>query len=369
MEEVSEKIQTPADTPKSKSHIHYKWLVIGVVASIVATVAVCWFLWARQSSQASQTELNQSSQETIESIATYEDCIEAGLQATEEEDTCTTPDGRTFFAGEENLYDQDELSEEGQQPTASAGDQTVELVIGSDPEAMSTLLSIDPGQSTLPLDVQVITQGIDVAACSLTIKSTPDKPGVDTVNYTLAARSSQQIKFIDGNHEVSVKCPATEKTLEASWEFRAVDGQPELCAGYGFNAPTNSSASSAGDMQQKMVGTWKGCVDTPWWSTYYVTITFNANGSYSASSEEVLDGNISKSGFYSYSIEGAHEDKVFGVTSYQSKLGQGFLDIVHPNGTSVFRGDLRNIRLDGSTLMFDFYHNKQYGPLRFMLKK
>jgi len=117
-----------------------------------------------------------------------------------------------------------------------------------------------------------------------------------------------------------------------------------------------------------MVGTWQGCVTTPGWvPKYWVTMTFRSDGTYSARSDDVLDGQDMIAMYY-----GMDEDspnKVWHLVDvHDDGTASGTIDIVFDVG-SVNRDEIRQIRLMGDKLQFEYWHFKTYGPVLFQLKR
>ena len=140
----------------------------------------------------------------------------------------------------------------------------------------------------------------------------------------------------------------------------AVDGLPERCLGFDF-PKADISASDINELTSGMVGTWHGCVTTPWTITYGVDVTFRADGTYSASSGEVLDGQTMTALYY-----GTDDDsplKQWWINDFQaSNKGVGEIDIAFdPKG--VVRDELRNVKLMDDQLEFELFHMGQYGPV------
>jgi hypothetical protein len=114
-----------------------------------------------------------------------------------------------------------------------------------------------------------------------------------------------------------------------------------------------------------MVGSWHGCVDTPWVPTYWVDLKFRADGTYSSVGSEVLDGSRQPAMYYGTDAD--DPDKVWRIDDLQaSGLGVGIIDIVF-GGDSVNRDPISGIRLMGDQLQFELMHHAMYGPLVFQL--
>src|SRR5262249_55840071 len=109
-------------------------------------------------------------------------------------------------------------------------------------------------------------------------------------------------------------------------------------------------------LQKGMIGTWTGDVTTPWQPPYTVTVTFRADGTYSA---RCLMGAPGCVAFY-YGTDNDHPAKRYQVDAILTQgEGAGSIDIVFDGGT-VNRGELTRIRLGANmdTLDFAFYHDR-----------
>lgn len=135
----------------------------------------------------------------------------------------------------------------------------------------------------------------------------------------------------------------------------------EACVGYAFLAAPITFTSLA-DLKAGIIGKWAGCVSTPWVSPYWVTITFHDDGTYSSAA---LAGSVQPALYY-----GSDEDspeKRYELNDIQDDAGGiGQIDIFFWLGNTN-RGDLRNIRLMGDQLQFEFFHRGEYGPLTYQL--
>ena len=102
---------------------------------------------------------------------------------------------------------------------------------------------------------------------------------------------------------------------------------------------------------------------TPWVSPYSVTITFRAEGTYSGVAGKDSDG---QPAFYHGSDDDSAEKRYELNDLHDDLEGVGQIDIwFGPKNTN--RGDLRNIRLMGNALEFEFFHRGEYGPVTFQL--
>ncbi len=375
--------QQPAEQlpERKKPAITRKLMVLIGLISIVLISPILLIVFNRPEGSNNAQAINESSQNSNElatitdEIRDFKACEEAGYEVKEDdgEKYCTTPDGMTYFVDDEKLDSQDDESERTSS-IAVDGERKLEVFIGA-----RTLHDVEVGDSmtsfkirsgtTRQLPVYVNATGVDLDKCELKVLTLPDKPDIASSEKTLKALTTQSLDFIDGKHTATVECRDRRSALSAQHTVRVWDNLPEKCQSVSYNVPHTASVTTLAEFQSQIVGTWVGCADSPWWPTYYVEITFNADGSYSAASGEELDGNISHGGFYDYNLEGAHNSKVYGLTSFQNGTGQGFIDMVHPNGSTIQRGDLRNAKVSGDKLVFDFYHRSQYGPIVFQLNK
>lgn len=135
----------------------------------------------------------------------------------------------------------------------------------------------------------------------------------------------------------------------------------EACVDYQFTAGPITVASLS-ELQEGVLGTWSGCVTTPWVPRYWVTLTFRADGTYSSDAWKGSD----EPALYYGSDEDSPE-KVYELDNlYDDLEGIGQIDIYFWPG-NVNRGELRNIALMGDKLSFEFFHRGQYGPLTYEL--
>jgi len=101
---------------------------------------------------------------------------------------------------------------------------------------------------------------------------------------------------------------------------------------------------------------------------YAVVFTFRADGTYSAQSDEVLDGTQMTA--LGYGTDPDSPRKIYAINDFQaSQLGLGQIDVVFDDGSgSVVRDELRSIRLMGDKLEFDLFHLSQY-TVTFQLRR
>jgi hypothetical protein len=247
-----------------------------------------------------------------------------------------------------------------------APDPAVDIRVGNDPSGLPGIAGyrIEDGDSVIQI-LHLTTQDLDQSKCRVTQTYDPDHPDASDVSTSLPADSEQEVTLKDGSHTFAARCPSLVGTIRASVRVIAMDGRPEACEGFEFDRG-DISASSYEELTAGVLGTWHGCVSTPWTPMYEVTFTFNADGTYSATTHEELDGVQMIALYY-----GSDEDsplKKYAITDFQaSRLGAGEIDIYFAKGT--LRDSLRNVRLMGDNLEFEMFHQGRYGPLTFQLSR
>ena len=139
---------------------------------------------------------------------------------------------------------------------------------------------------------------------------------------------------------------------------------PEACLDFGF-ATADITIQSLAELQGGMLGTWAGCVTTPWVPPYWVTITFRDDGTYSGVAQPDQLGDWQPA-FY-YGTDEDSPEKRYELIGLQDSLkGVGQIDIFFSEGNTN-RGYLPSIKLMGDQLEFEFFHRGQYGPLTYRL--
>lgn len=247
-----------------------------------------------------------------------------------------------------------------------APDPRVDLRVGDDPSGLPGVAGyrIEHGDSVVQI-LHLTTQDLDQSKCRVTQTYDPDHPDAEDRSISLPADSEQEVTLKDGSHTFQARCPSVVGTLSASVRVVAMDGRPEACEGFEF-VRDDVTASTYEELKVGILDAWRGCVSTPWTPTYEVTFIFNADGTYSATTHEELDGMRMTALYY-----GTDEDsplKKYAITDLQdSGLGIGEIDIYF--GTGTVRDSLRNIRLMGDRLEFEMFHQNRYGPLTFQLSR
>jgi hypothetical protein len=216
--------------------------------------------------------------------------------------------------------------------------------------------------------LHLTTQDLDRSKCSITQAYTPDDPAASPWKKQLRPLADQKVTLVDGWHTFTATCPSSAGKLKASVRVIAMDGLPEACKGFDF-ARDDITATSYDELTAGVVGSWTGCVTTPWTPMYAVAVTLRADGTYSATTSEVLDGNRMIAMYYG--SDDASPAKTYAINDFQaSRLGLGQIDVTFGDGSgSVVRDDLRNVRLMGDKLEFEMFHMGTYGPLTFELNR
>jgi hypothetical protein len=224
--------------------------------------------------------------------------------------------------------------------------------------------TIGTGQTSIQGELRLATQGVDQSACVLTHDILPDKPWVAISDERLAPEPSQTLRLIDARHTFDVWCPASDGVATSKIQIRVVDGQPERCLGVSFDGGP-VTADTFQELRAGMIGSWRGCVDTPWTPTYQVDIEFRRDGTYRATGGESLDGQHMTALYYG--SDRASREKRYALLDMQdSGRGLGQIDLWwRPGDTN--RGELRNIRLMGDVLTFEVFHGES-GPITFWLQ-
>ena len=137
---------------------------------------------------------------------------------------------------------------------------------------------------------------------------------------------------------------------------------PVDCSRTFVEGPSSVNTSQA--LAAGMVGTWKGCVTTPWVRPYLVTLIFHGDGTYASYSDEPPP-ETAGSALY-YGTDGESPLKRYRITDF-AEAGYGWIAIhFGPTNTTV-EDRLETIKLMGNKLSFEMIHAGRYGPLRFQL--
>jgi hypothetical protein len=152
------------------------------------------------------------------------------------------------------------------------------------------------------------------------------------------------------------------------------DGTPwigpaaDACVGYTFpDSPVTADSLAA--LQTGILGTWAGCVTTPWTLPYWVVITFRSDGTYSGTASVGPDGYAGPAFYWGTDADSALKE--YELTHFEPSLGRmGEMNIVFKNAEEdlvVYRVDLRDVRVMGDRLDFVVFNIGTSGPLTYRL--
>jgi len=224
-------------------------------------------------------------------------------------------------------------------------------------------MSIPAGEDHVDATVEVFTSGLSRSRCTLTHTFTPDRPDLDSPTQTLQPETSQVVSLRDGSHRFQLACPSSAGTLRSERLISAFDRLPERCHGWEFgDAPLSATTLDA--LEDGMIGSWIGCVTTPWVPPYWVDLTFRSDGTYSAVSTEVLD-EWEMIAMY-YGTDRDKPNKRWALTDIDdSGSGVGRIEIAWDDHDHTNPDELRNVELMGDQLRFELIHLGEYGPVTF----
>lgn len=247
-------------------------------------------------------------------------------------------------------------------PEPQPGQPDIRILFDGDPmNAWS--MNTNPGESTKTVTLDLIASNMDLSSCTVTDNIVVDDAAFTKQTATYAAVARQSVTLIDGMHTIVVSCSKPKLTRESS--TRIEDHQPKLCKGYTFT-DNPISANALDDVKSGIVGTWKGCAYTPWVPPYYVTLTFNADGSYQSDSSEIIDGQPMIALYWGQN--GPDPQKKYSIDDFQNSLGSGSIETPYPEAGTLTTSTIKNVKLMGNELTFDLYRGT-YGPVQFKLTK
>jgi len=248
-------------------------------------------------------------------------------------------------------------------PKAAPGMPAIDLRIADD-QVTNLGIFTEPGQSSKVTWIKLIPSNLDLSSCSLTDEVTLDDAQFTRRTDHLSAKAYQEVALIDGLHQMTASC-RDGSVVSPMRAVRIMDRQPKACKGFALE-DSAATASSLDELKSGVVGTWKGCVTTPWVPPYYVTMTFNADGTYGATTNEIIDGQAMIAMYYG--TDNASNEKKYSLDTFDNSLGAGSLDVFFwPGNTN--HDPLSNVKLMGNKLSFEFMHRSKYGPLKFELKR
>lgn len=194
--------------------------------------------------------------------------------------------------------------------------------------------------------------------------------------YVWRVRHSNNVSKNSASVETTQKTTVKGSSSAQPIESKQINIQPKVAIPNtcdGFNLDTSGTASTSYEaVKAGMVGQWIGCVTTPTqWKhvPYLVSIDFKSDGTYSAKQISNIMG-ASDGGKLPAFYYGTDEDnpaKVYTIDDYQDNgFSVGTISIYFDVGSTNV-GGLRNIKLTGNTLSFDFWHRNSYGPIQYRL--
>ena len=216
------------------------------------------------------------------------------------------------------------------------------------------------------VDVELELQATDLdpSTCTLTRAFEPDDPDGSPSIESLRPVPVQTVTLADGQYTFVVRCPSSAGEQTAQVRAMGFDARPEACRDFEF-VRSDISVNTYEELRAGVVGTWEGCVTTPWVPVYHVTVSLREDGTYSAKSGEVLDGQEMLALYYG--TDDDNSSKVYAINDLQdSRLGVGQIDISFAPAPAI-RDSLRNVRLMGDKLEFEVFHFEKYGPITFQL--
>jgi hypothetical protein len=227
-------------------------------------------------------------------------------------------------------------------------------------------ISIPKGDSQVTVPFEVYSTGINISGCTLNEHVVHDFPNDQAEDIKLKSVALQNVTLYDGYNTLTVNCAVGSQTITRTMKVPLTDGLPEACRNFNFS-DSAVSVSSYEELKNGVVGTWQGCVTTPWIPKYFVTVTFRSDGTYSATSDEVLDFVPMTAMYYGSNLD--NPNKTYAVKNLNGDMtGDGEINITwDATSSQTSRGGLRNVKLMGSKLSFEFFHFNQYGPVTFQL--
>jgi len=202
------------------------------------------------------------------------------------------------------------------------------------------------------------------------------EPGVgdDSVRYEPPLPRGTEFRIVEGPvyasdywwYRVAGISARLDGGVDAGWVASADhDGTPwigpvrDACLDFEFRS-TATTVETFDELESALIGTWAGCVWTPWTPPYWVTLEFRADGTYTSRAEVAPNGE--KYPALYYGTDDDSPDKRYQLHDlHDSGLGSGQIDI---GGN---RDELRNIALMGDRMQFEFFHASVYGPLTYRL--
>jgi len=136
-------------------------------------------------------------------------------------------------------------------------------------------------------------------------------------------------------------------------------------------------------LNEELIGTWEGIVNTPWTTPYQIKLTFRADGTYSSEGgwtclgPKLLLGQYCepiKSPALYYGTDVDSVEKTYNIYETTNGNAEGTINIYFETDT-VVEDEIKEMRIyEGEMtkktyLNFKMYHLRRYGPLSFSLVK
>jgi|GEM_PF-3326224 len=244
------------------------------------------------------------------------------------------------------------------------GSRYVELIINHkssvDYPELPAYITDDMKPATVSMEL--IAHNLKLENCTIVDHAKLDDYVTERID-TYKPLAKQDIYLTDGMHDVVATCHDGDDSFSAHMFGTLRDNLPKQCTGFSFT-DSAATATTLDSLKSGIVGRWEGCMTAPWMPPFYVSFVFNADGSYTAAGNEILDGTPGYPLYYGGQQNGPKS--VYDLTSIAAGLGDGTISIDFGGGT-VIKEDLHSVKLMGDKLSFNFSHFNTYGPLQYQL--
>jgi hypothetical protein len=224
---------------------------------------------------------------------------------------------------------------------------------------------ITTGNKTADVPLGIAANGLELSRCTITDNVTLDDATFSKQQVSLPSIAKQTLKLVDGSHAIVFDCPTTSSSnVTLSITGLAADGLAKKCADYNFT-DSSSTANNLDELKSAVVGSWAGCVTTPWTPSYYVNISFKADGTYTATSTESLDGIVHTPMYWGGQQTNAKS--TYRLMTFASGVGTGEFVIYFSDAGTTTQDTLKYVKVMGDKLSFEFMHFSAYGPVTYKL--
>jgi hypothetical protein len=346
-----EKIKKHTETVKTKAKQAHGWSRASRRNMVIA-VAICFVFLSSSAAgvyYAWPSDDNNSSIPTTGANSSRGNEYETGSSNTT---SSTNPDAQA--------------EKQDDQTTQNTGEKSVNIILDNYDSPGTVAKSTSGGAKNTNVNMKLKLQNFELKNCTVTDSITLDDDNLSQTSKSISAVADQELSLVDGKHVITAKCTAGTTNKSDTANMVIMDNQPKKCQDFNFSDGA-TTASSVPSLQSGMVGTWQGCVTTPWVPKYFVNMTFRSDGTYSAVSGEQLDFRDMNALYYG--TEDDNAAKKYGINTFQSGVGTGNIVIWFGDSKTTTDDQLKNIKLMGSKLSFEMLHLNQYGPLTFQLNK